>query len=259
MTWIVGTVPPFGYSILVSDIHVSWTDGTERDCLQKIHMVGDDLICGFAGSVRVGFVLLDALAKQLPRKQHRTPSVFTHDWIPSLASHVFRAAREPERKLGCQLIVAAVHPTENLGDAPWPRTYIWTFSHPDFAPQPCGPDAAVGIEIGSVVSAYTAALREARNNFFFLQLITHGEGAQAQSLARCMHESVLKKPTAGVSRFFQIGIVTRGRALLGHHSYTRIEQEGKTKSVRVPHVALTYKAFQDYCSTRNLNATCAVC
>src|SRR5437879_1000632 len=50
--------------------------------------------------------------------------------IPSLASRVFRAAPEPERKLGCQIIVAAVHPTENLGDAPWPRTYVWTFSYP---------------------------------------------------------------------------------------------------------------------------------
>src|SRR2546425_5431979 len=178
MTWIVGTVPPFGYSILISDIRVSWPDGTERDCLQKIHKVGDDFLCGFAGSVRLGFVLLDALATQLPRRQPRTPSVLARDWISSLASRVFRAAPEPERKLGCQLIIAAVHPTENLGDAPWPRTYIWTFSHPGFAPQPCGPDAAVGIGNGSVVTAYTAALREARGNFFFLQLITHGEGAQ---------------------------------------------------------------------------------
>src|SRR6266704_3650612 len=124
MTWIVGTVPPFGYSILVSDTCVSWSNGTEKACLQKIHKVGDDFLCGFAGSVKIGFVLLDALATQLPRKQVRTPTVLARDWIPSLASRVFRAAPEPERKLGCQIIVAAVHPTENLGDAPWPRTYV---------------------------------------------------------------------------------------------------------------------------------------
>ncbi len=259
MTWIVGTVPPFGYSILVSDIRVSWTDGIERHCLQKVHKVGEDFLCGFAGSVRIGFVLLDALATQLPRKQQRTPSVLAHDWIPSLARRVFRAAPEQERKLGSQLIIAAAHPTDNLGDAPWPRTHVWTFSRPDFSRQQCAPDAAVGSGNGSILSAYTTALREARSNSFFLQLITHGESAQAQSLARSMHESVLKKPTAGVSPFFQIGIVTRGRALLGHHSYTRIEKDGTTKSVRVPPVAQTYKAFQDYCRTGNLNATCAVC
>ena len=130
MTWIVGTVPPFGYSILVSDTCVSWSNGTEKACLQKIHKVGDDFLCGFAGSVKIGFVLLDALATQLPRKQVRTPTVLARDWIPSLASRVFRAAPEPERKLGCQITVAAVHPTENLGDAPWLRTYVWTFSYP---------------------------------------------------------------------------------------------------------------------------------
>src|ERR1019366_6594510 len=99
MTWIVGTVPPFGYSILVSDICVSWADGTERDCLQKIHKVGDDLLCGFAGSVRIGFGLLEALSIQLPPKQRRTPSVLVRDWIPSLARHVFRDSHESERKL----------------------------------------------------------------------------------------------------------------------------------------------------------------
>src|SRR6266567_2360656 len=115
MTWIVGTVPPFGYSILVSDIRVSWTDGIERHCLQKVHKVGEDFLCGFAGSVRIGFVLLDALATQLPRKQQRTPSVLAHDWIPSLARRIFCAAPDQERKLGCQLIAAAAHPTDNLG------------------------------------------------------------------------------------------------------------------------------------------------
>jgi hypothetical protein len=259
MTWIVGTVPPFGYSILVSDIRVSWADGTERDCLQKIHKVGHDLLCGFAGSVRIGFGLLNALSIQLPRKQRRTPSVLVHDWIPSLARRVFRAAPESELKLGCQFIIAAAHPTENLGAAPWPRTYIWTFSYPDFSPQKCGPDAAVGIGSGSVVSAYAAALREARSNVSFLKLITHGEDAQVQYLARTMRESVLKNPKAGVSPFFQMGIVTRGRTLLGDYGHTRFERDGTTNRVRAPPTAQTYKAFQDFCRTERLNATCAVC
>src|SRR5436309_13264418 len=92
MTWIVGTVPPFGYSILVSDTCVSWSNGTEKACLQKIHKAVYDFLCGFAGSVKIGFVLLDALPTQLPRKQVRPPTVLARDWIPSLASRVFRSA-----------------------------------------------------------------------------------------------------------------------------------------------------------------------
>ena len=260
MTWIVGTVPPFGYSILISDIRVSWADGTELDCLQKIHKVGDDFLCGFAGSIKIGFDLLNALAAQLPSQQHRTPPVLAQDWIPSLARRVFQAAPAEEKKSGCQLIIAAAHPTENLGDVPWSRTYVWTFSQRNnFDPEACAAGDAVGIGNGSDVSAYVTALRDARRDIFFLKLITHGEFAQAGHLAKTMHESVLKNPKAGVSPFFQMGMVTRGQAQLGHYNYTRSEQDGTKKEVRVPPVAQTFKAFQDFCRTGKLNATCAIC
>jgi len=99
MTWIIGTVPPFGYSILVSDIRVSWSNGTERDCLQKMHKIGDDYLCGFAGSVRVGFRLLDLLSYQLPSKQARGPKYIAQDWIPSLCRRVFVKTPEVDRTL----------------------------------------------------------------------------------------------------------------------------------------------------------------
>jgi hypothetical protein len=260
MTWIVGTVPPFGYSILVSDIQVSWLDGTQRDCLQKIHKVGDDFLCGFAGSVRLGFEFLRTIAEQLPTRLRGTPPLLVSDWIPSLARWVFRAAAPEERRLGCQLIIAAAHPSENLGDVPWPRTYVWTLDQRNnFDAKACGPDEAVGIGSGSVVSTYTTALRDARRNSIFLKLITHGEGAQTTYLARTMHKSVLKDPKPGVSRFFQMGILTRGRAWLGGYSYTHFDQNGAETQVRVPPVAQSYGAFQDFCKSEKLSAAGAVC
>ena len=259
MTWIVGTVPPFGYSILVSDIRVSWADGTERDCLQKIYKVGDDFLCGFAGSVKLGFILLDTLAAQLPRKQQQTPLFLAHNWIPSLSRRVFQSAPEPEKKLGCQLIVAAAHPTENLGDAPWPRTYVWTFAYPDFNPEQCGANEVVGIGNGSAVSTYATALREARDNFSFLKLITCGEGAQAEFLASTMFESVCKTATKGVSPFMQMGVLTRGKALLGNYNFTRFRADGSTTKIQVPLVANDYKTFLDFCQTGNFGSFSAVC
>jgi hypothetical protein len=200
MTWIVGTVPPFGYSILVSDVAVSWPDGTERDCLQKVHKVGDDFLCGFAGSVSLGFRALSTIAEQLPTKQRRTPLVLASDWIPSLARWIFQAAPPEQRRLGCQLIVAAADPTKNLGDAPWPRTYVWTFDQrTNFIPKECGPNEAIGIGSGSDVASYATALGEARRSSSFMKLITHGEGVQAQYLARTMHHAVLKAPKGGAA------------------------------------------------------------
>jgi len=196
----------------------------------------------------------------LPSKQQRTAPFLALDWIPSLARFVFQAAPAEEKRCGCQLIVAAAHPTENFGDVPWSRTYVWTFSQRNnFVSDECRGDHAIGIGNGSDVSTYVNTLRDARRNSFFLQLITHGEGAQAQYLAKTMRESVLTNPKAGVSPYFQMGIVTRGQALLGNYNYTRFEQDGTRKRIHVPPVAQTYKAFQDFCRTGKLNPTCVVC
>ena len=69
MTWIVGTPSIFGSSILVSDLCVTFTerDGTLRhvDCLQKIYPLGNFVLGGFAGSIRVGFTALALLRREL--------------------------------------------------------------------------------------------------------------------------------------------------------------------------------------------------
>lgn len=83
MTWIIGTRTLFGHSILVSDIRVTFSDGTERDCLRKMYLVGEDFLCGFAGSLRIGFVMMGALLDQLPDKRHLPLALLADDWIPS--------------------------------------------------------------------------------------------------------------------------------------------------------------------------------
>ncbi len=259
MTWIVGTVPPFGYSILVSDIRVSWSNGTERDCLQKIYNLGNDYLCGFAGSVRTGFGLLNILSHQLPSKVARGPVYLAQDWIPSLCRRVFAKAPTVEKKAGCQLIVAAAHPTENLGDALWSRTFVWTFTYPDFAAVTAGPKDVLGIGNGSKVAAYVSALAAARNESFFLKLITHGEGAQTNYLAGKMHKLVLKASTKGVSPYMQAAYVTRGQAMFRNYDYTHFEADGRVEQVRVPPVATSYSEFSEYCRNPRLSAAAAVC
>jgi len=59
MTWIVGTASLFGNSILVSDICVTFTDNSGQqkhvDCIQKIYPLGQFVLGGFSGSVKIGF------------------------------------------------------------------------------------------------------------------------------------------------------------------------------------------------------------
>jgi hypothetical protein len=58
MTWIVGAPFPFGYVIGWADIRVTFRDGREEGCLQKIYQVGP-VVCTTGG------VWLDLTANQI--------------------------------------------------------------------------------------------------------------------------------------------------------------------------------------------------
>jgi endonuclease YncB( thermonuclease family) len=77
MTWIIGIAPPFGYSILVSDVRVSFRRERaefQHDCLQKIYRIGPSIIGGFAGSEEIGFRILGILTEELSQAPPR------HGW-----------------------------------------------------------------------------------------------------------------------------------------------------------------------------------
>jgi hypothetical protein len=65
MTWIVGRIIPFGYAVALSDIRVTLRDDSEVDCLQKIYAVGPFIALGFAGSVAIGFSIVNRLRQLL--------------------------------------------------------------------------------------------------------------------------------------------------------------------------------------------------
>ena len=65
MTWIVGAAAMAGYAVGISDVRVTFADGRESDCLQKLYPMSRFIAAGFAGSVRIGFAMLDALADLL--------------------------------------------------------------------------------------------------------------------------------------------------------------------------------------------------
>ena len=58
----------FGYGALYSDVQVTFPDGSTKDLLQKAYPLSNFIAAGFAGSVRIGFMLLDSLSQflQLP-------------------------------------------------------------------------------------------------------------------------------------------------------------------------------------------------
>src|SRR5688500_8377775 len=116
MTWVIGMAHPFGYATVFSDIRVTFRNHSTghhstMDCLQKVYMVGRYLTMGFAGSVAIGFGMIETLARLL---HHQDENMV---WIPSEvakwwqfdAQEVFNNYPKLERKLGCKLVLAGVH------------------------------------------------------------------------------------------------------------------------------------------------------
>lgn len=99
MTWIVGAAAIGGYAVAISDVRVTFADGREMDCLQKLYPMSRFIAAGFAGSVRIGFAMLDALAdllQDLPEGSAWHPEEVA-DCFQNLPRQVFQAAPQAEQ------------------------------------------------------------------------------------------------------------------------------------------------------------------
>src|SRR5258708_5314845 len=103
MTWIVGTPTRFGYAAAISDIRVTVGDD-HLDCLQKIYPVGKHLALGFAGSVQIGFEMVEVLRSKLTCSKDTAacrPQAVAK-WWPEFAREVFAAASPEDQDNHCQ-------------------------------------------------------------------------------------------------------------------------------------------------------------
>src|SRR5262249_50761629 len=118
MTWIIGRAISLGYAVALSDVRVTLDDGTERNCLRKIYPVGPVIALGFAGSVAIGFAMVQRLAELLSpagRGQAWDPTAVAQ-WWPADAREVFNSFSAAEQDLQCHLMMLAAHPTQNTSD-----------------------------------------------------------------------------------------------------------------------------------------------
>src|SRR5258706_3445289 len=146
MTWIVGAAATTGYAVGVSDIRVSFGNGQELDCLQKLYPMARFIAAGFAGSVEIRFRMLDGLAYQLrdaPNDRAFLPQEVADCFAP-LAKDIFQMVPAVSRDLGSHIILLGVHPTEDLGIPGWARCSVHVLKSPDFVPE--------SSSIGQVVS-----------------------------------------------------------------------------------------------------------
>ncbi|KAF0109030.1 MAG: Uncharacterized protein FD146_74 [Anaerolineaceae bacterium] len=217
MTWVIGRAGPFGYAVGLSDVRVTLSDGTERDCLQKIYNIGPHLAIGFAGSVRIGFEVINQLSAALrPPQQGMAwiPQVFAEN-LPQDTKELFRAFPEVERRLGLQLLLLSAHPTENDGDAPWAKCYVYRFSAPEFEPKIAHPAQIVSIGSGSKVNNYMNALHKLDDDFDLFQLQVGSRDGAALGLMMSISNELKKFPVQGISDHLHICTVGRDGIRIG--------------------------------------------
>jgi hypothetical protein len=249
MTWIVGVPVQFGYAIGCADIRVTFKDGREKDCLQKIYQVGPVVCAAFAGSIRVGFELLTRTAQLL--KGSEPGMAWDLDevakWWPEDAREVWNRMPGLERALRSEFMLFGAHP--QVGN-PWAKPCIYTFRSPDFEPVPTrGSMEACSLGKGAGIRTYCDPLKNLWANEELIRLEAGSPGGIAKGMVSMITEKLLAVPIKGISPHLHVLLAFRDHVEGRNNNIQYIKNRSmELEDVSVmPAVAVTYDAFMKDC------------
>ncbi|MGA2921166.1 MAG: hypothetical protein ABSE28_08685 [Candidatus Sulfotelmatobacter sp.] len=194
----------WGYSIGISDIRVTLADGSERDCLQKIYPIAQSISLGFAGSVFIGFRMIDVMREWLHCDQpdHAWKPLETVELWPAIARDIFAAAAPEEREGQCALLMLSADPDPAPTEF-GARTYVHTFRSPDFAPMQAKTHKAAAIGSGTEVAEFKKYLDDVSNkhdrNFMLMKMETGNPGGMGAILGFSLTNMLTKTKPSGIS------------------------------------------------------------
>jgi hypothetical protein len=262
MTWIIGAAATLGYAVGISDIRVTFVDGREKDCLQKLYPMSRFIAAGFAGSVRIGFAMLDALAyllRDLAEASAWLPDEVA-DCFQGLARQVFQAAPPTERALHSHLMLLGAHPTEDVGIPGYARCSVHILRSPEFVPQLSRPGEVVSIGSGSTIAPYQKVLDGFSSNVLsLLQGEVMGARMGFLALSMVVQKTIEQNPTPGISPHAHICVVRRSSVEVGTNDENRYPPSGEVIEIRMPPVATTWNEFVRLASSSTGSADGAVC
>lgn len=258
MTWVLGRAIPFGYAVSLSDIRVTFSDGSERDCLRKIYAVGPVIALGFAGSVAIGFAMVQRLAELLSSAkggQGWDPTAVAQ-WWPADAQEVFKSFGQAERSLQCHLMMLAAHPTKNTSDNfDWPRCHVYRFFSPDFAPSEAAAWEIVSIGSGATIEHYVKRLQaiELSDDALQVEMLHPGAG-----MVGSIGSTIEDAPVSGISPHLHVCLVYRDRIEIGANDRRYIGRPVDEHFI-MPPVAESLAELKAMLQTSGLSAERAVC
>ncbi|AWO88246.1 hypothetical protein ABIE85_007117 [Bradyrhizobium diazoefficiens] len=266
MTWIIGASSLLGYGVMLSDVRVTFPNGSTADMLRKAFPISPYIAAGFAGSVYIGYRLLSSLHQFLfippsaPDQVAWQPEWVAEHWAPE-ARKIFSSCPISEQKLGVRFLMVGVSPDQDMGAPEIPRVYLIRFSGPHFVPGYMRKGLnVVHIGSGSNVKRYTRAFRE---HFRFgassLRAEIGGQNSWAQMLGTTADLITGEHPVQGVSPHMHVIVCRLGDFAEGtNNRRTYIPNASEPVSFEMPKVASSYGEFLEMCRDRVVGAEGAV-
>jgi hypothetical protein len=216
----------WGYSFAVSDIRVTLEDGSERDCLQKIYPVAQSIALGFAGSVCIGFKMVEVMKEWLHNDATDCAwfPLETIELWPDIARDIFAAAPPQEQAGHSHLIMLSADPKATNGMGP--ATYAHILRSPDFKPVQIVTHKVAGIGSGNFIDEYKKSLDELsenhEQNFSMMQMEANNPGGMGTNLGFRITHLIRRTNPSGISSHLHYCWVYLGRTVVKTNDHVTI-------------------------------------
>ena len=254
----------FGYGIVLSDTCVTITDPTGEkkyhDAVQKAFPLAPFVVGGFAGSIYIGFKMIDSLRRFLTIPESEGECAWELDWVAEkwqkVAKEVFDKAPERERRGGSHIILVAAHPSEDVGIPGFARVHIAVLKSPNFEPVVTKGEFLTIESIGSGAKAYAERLKSLKPESFNLATMEVGfSGGLGSMVTQKISDHLRDNPSSGVSPHLHIFTVKRGGFTIGSNNYFEYKQDGTESEFVMPLVADSYKKLVKQLQEKGVDST----
>lgn len=266
MTWVIGAASLLGgYGVMVSDTQVTFGDDRTVELVRKSYPVGPWFAGGFAGSVQIGFSLLESISRFLvvpakaPANSAWDPIYVAEKWAP-IARQIFESAAAEQQALGAQFLLIGPHPTEDIVMPGRARPYVCKFNFPAFQPEIQGGQFAVSIGSGADVPEYRSGIVSALEfDSGMLQAEVGPMGGWAQALNIAITTMLEDTPVRGIGPYVHMHIVERGQIRVATNDRTLLPSDGEPIEIRMPRVAQSWDELLQFAQEIGANALTARC
>ncbi|MBR0855471.1 hypothetical protein [Bradyrhizobium liaoningense] len=264
MTWVIGAASLLGYGVMLSDVRVTFPDGSTADLLRKAFPVGPYLSAGFAGSVQIGYRLLNALGEHLyvpPSYPDADQVAWQPEWVAEqfapIAKRIFATSSPVEQRLGSRLLMVGVSPNESMGLPEIPRVYLIRFASPDFTPR----YMRRGLNIAHIGSGANDRryIQAFKSHFRLSASSLRAENSRGDGWAQMLGGTVDliagEHPRASVSPHVHVIICRLGSFSEGNNNHRTYSLDGSPPiAFEMPQIASTYDEFLRMCRDREIGA-----